>query len=156
MRLIIVRHGEAEAFFGAASDAARRLTPKGRSDVQRLGERLAGAGFAVQRIIASPYVRAQHTAALLAAKLGGNHLLTTAAELQPAGKPAGVIDLLDATALDTVLLASHQPLVGRLLNLLVDEDNLPSFAPACCAIVEAEVIASGCAELVNFMSPEDR
>ncbi len=155
MRLIIVRHGEAEAFLGAAADAARQLTPQGRNDVKRLGERLAAAGIDVQRIIASPFVRAQQTAALLAAKLGGNDLLTTAAELQPDGKPADVIHLTDAMALDTVLLASHQPLVGRLLHLLVGTDDLPMFTPACCAIVEAEVLAAGCAQLVSFFSPDD-
>ncbi len=156
MRLIIVRHGEAEAFFGAASDAARKLTPKGSSEVERLGERLAAAGFDVQRIISSPYVRAQQTAALLAAKLGGNDLITTAAELQPDGKPADAINLADAMAFDTVLLASHQPLVGRLLNLLVDKHDLPMFTPACCAIVEADVMATGCAKLISFFSPNDQ
>lgn len=155
MRLIIVRHGEAEAYFGPLADAGRQLTPKGSSDVERLGERLAGAHFNVQCIIASPYVRAQQTAALLARKLGGNDLLTTASELQPNGKPAAAINLADATGLDTVLLASHQPLVGRLLNLLVGTDDLPMFMPACCAVVEAETMAAGCAELVSFFSPTD-
>ncbi len=155
MRLIIVRHGEAEAFIGAASDAARKLTPKGCGDVERLGERLAGEGYDVQRIIASPYVRAQQTAALLAAKLGGNDLLTTAPELQPDGSPGVAMNLINATALDTVLIASHQPLVGRLLKLLVGKHDLPIFSPACCAVVESEVMAASCAELISFFSPGD-
>lgn len=143
-------------FIGAKSDAARQLTPKGRRDVERLGERLAGEGLDVQRIIASPYLRAQQTAGLLAAKLGGTDLLTTAPELQPDRSPGDAINLIHATALDTVLIASHQPLVGRLLKLLVGKDDLPPFAPACCAVVEADVLAAGCAELVSFMAPDDK
>lgn len=156
MRLIIVRHGEAEAFFGAASDAARQLTPKGRSDVELLGERLARQDFGIQRIIASPYVRAQQTAALLAEKLGDKDLVSTAPALQPDESPSAVIGLVAVTGLDTVLLASHQPLVGRLLNLLVDKNDLPVFMPACCAVIEAEVMAAGCAELISFKCPDDR
>lgn len=156
MRVVIVRHGEAESFINAASDAARKLTPRGRSDVKHLGDRLAGEGFDVQRIIASPYLRAQQTAALLAAKLSDDDVLTTAPELQPDCSPGVAMNLIDATALDTVLIVSHQPLVGRLLKLLVDEGELPLFMPACCAVIKADVLAAGCAELVSFMAPGDK
>ncbi|MGI9285017.1 MAG: phosphohistidine phosphatase SixA [Pseudomonadales bacterium] len=156
MRLIIVRHGEAEAFAGAASDAARQLTATGRSDVERLGEWLAGCSFEIQRIAASPYVRAEQTAALLASKLGHTDLVAIESGLQPDESPGAVIERLAVKSFDTVVLVSHQPLVGRLLNLLVDRNTLPVFMPACCAVVEADVVAPTCAHLVSFMSPEDK
>lgn len=156
MRLVLVRHGEAEAYRGSASDAARQLTAQGVSDVQRLGSWLAGRELGVQRIIASPYARAQHTGVLLAENLCSGKPIGTASELQPDAAPGAVIQLLASfDTVETVLLASHQPLVGRLLNVLVGEADLPQFMPACCAIVEAEAVAAGCFELVDFVSPED-
>lgn len=155
MRLVIVRHGEAEAFAGSATDAARQLTDKGRNDVERVGEWLAERDLAIQHIIASPYVRAQQTAAMLATKLGYDSALKTEPRLQPNANPNAVVQFAATFESDAILLVSHQPLVGRLLNLLVDKDDLPVFMPACCAVIEADVVAAGCAVLVSFTYPDD-
>lgn len=155
MRLAIVRHGEAQAFTGGATDAARQLTPAGGADVDRLGGWLAERDIGVWRIIASPYVRAQQTAVRLAVQLGYDNGIETEPCLQPDTRPAAAIERIAAVGADTVLLVSHQPLVGRLLKLLVSGDDLPVFAPACCAVVEADVMAAGCASLISFTRPED-
>lgn len=66
MKLWVLRHGEAEP--RANSDAERRLTAHGREQVVRSAAHLLGQPL--QAIIASPYVRAQQTAALVHETLG--------------------------------------------------------------------------------------
>ena len=62
--LIIMRHGDAEP--SAVSDKGRPLSARGRSEVQRIGRALA-AHLSIDKIVASPLVRAQETASLVAA-----------------------------------------------------------------------------------------
>ena len=66
MKLWVLRHGEAEP--RAKTDAERRLTAHGREQVLHSAAYLIGQPL--QAIVASPYVRAQQTAALV-------HVLTT-------------------------------------------------------------------------------
>ncbi|WP_028693874.1 phosphohistidine phosphatase SixA [Pseudomonas cremoricolorata] len=114
MKLWVLRHGEAEPT--AASDAQRRLTPAGREQVQRSAARLLGQP--VQAIFASPYVRAQQTAALVHAALGLPEAVIEAPWLTPDSDPQQVIAHLQGCGYDQLLLVSHQPLVGHLVSLL--------------------------------------
>lgn len=57
--LYVIRHAKA-----TGQPAESPLTPEGQADALRLAEHLAGAG--IKRIIASPFLRAQQTAAPLA------------------------------------------------------------------------------------------
>lgn len=114
MKLWVLRHGEAEAM--AASDAQRRLTSAGREQVQRSAARLLGQPL--QAIFASPYVRAQQTAALVHAALDFPQAVIEAPWLTPDSEPLQVIDQLQRCGYDQVLLVSHQPLVGHLVSLL--------------------------------------
>ncbi|HKS11631.1 MAG TPA: phosphohistidine phosphatase SixA [Pseudomonas sp.] len=114
MKLWVLRHGEAEA--QAASDAERRLTAHGREQVLRSAAHLLGEPL--QAIIASPYARAQQTAALVHGALGFAEPVRTVQWLTPETDPQQVIAELDALGLEHLLLVSHQPLVGALVGLL--------------------------------------
>ena len=114
MKLWVLRHGEAEP--RANSDAERRLTAHGREQVLRSAARLLGEPL--QAIIASPYVRAQQTAALVHGALGLVEPVHTVPWLTPDNDPRQVIAELDRLGLEHVLLVSHQPLVGALVGLL--------------------------------------
>ncbi|AIR90368.1 phosphohistidine phosphatase SixA [Pseudomonas cremoricolorata] len=114
MKLWVLRHGEAEAT--AASDAQRRLTAAGREQVLRSAARLLGEP--VQAIFASPYVRAQQTAALLHAALDFPQAVVEAPWLTPDSDPLQVIAELERCGHEHVVLVSHQPLVGSLVSLL--------------------------------------
>lgn len=114
MKLWVLRHGEAEP--RANSDAERRLTAHGREQVLRSAARLLGEPL--QAIIASPYVRAQQTAALVHGALGLVEPVRTVPWLTPDNDPQQVIAELDRLGLEHVLLVSHQPLVGALVGLL--------------------------------------
>jgi phosphohistidine phosphatase len=114
VKVWILRHGEAQP--QAARDAERRLTAHGQAQAVRAATHLAGQPL--QAIIASPYVRAQQTAALVHQALATSVSVRTGAWLTPDGDPREVLDQLDALALEHVLLVSHQPLVGELVSLL--------------------------------------
>lgn len=55
-RLVLLRHGEAEASTG--SDFARPLTPRGQRQVRQVGERLVAEGWAPELGWTSPAARA--------------------------------------------------------------------------------------------------
>ncbi|CAK9890333.1 MULTISPECIES: phosphohistidine phosphatase SixA [Pseudomonas] len=114
MKLWVLRHGEAEQ--RANTDAERRLTAHGREQVLRSAAELLGQP--PQVILASPYVRAQQTAALVHEALGFAKPVQTVPWLTPDSDPHAVIAELDKLGVDEVLLVSHQPLVGNLVGLL--------------------------------------
>nr|WP_275679459.1 MULTISPECIES: phosphohistidine phosphatase SixA [Pseudomonas] len=109
-----MRHGEAEP--RANSDAERRLTAHGREQALRSAARLLGQPL--QAIIASPYVRAQQTAALVHEALGFAEPVRTVPWLTPDSDAQALIGEIERLGLEHVLLVSHQPLVGTLVSLL--------------------------------------
>ncbi|MFK0312467.1 phosphohistidine phosphatase SixA [Pseudomonas sp. NPDC090233] len=114
MKLWVLRHGEAEP--RANSDAERRLTAHGREQVLHSAAHLLGQPL--QAIIASPYVRAQQTAALVHDSLGFTEPVRTVPWLTPESNVQQVIGEIERLGLEHVLLVSHQPLVGSLVGML--------------------------------------
>ncbi len=113
-----MRHGKAEPY--AADDAARALTDSGRAQAQATGEWLretlgeaAGA-----RLLASPYRRAQETAASLAPLLGLEVL--TVAGITPDVDPRQALAAIEAAGQGAPLLVvvSHMPLMAALAGWL--------------------------------------
>ena len=72
MKIFIMRHGEAEVI--ASSDESRHLNDYGRkqstSQVQWLKTHLNSTALSVQKVIVSPYIRAQETLDLVNSALG--------------------------------------------------------------------------------------
>jgi phosphohistidine phosphatase len=115
VKVWIMRHGEAQAH--ARSDAERELTGHGREQVVQSAANLMGKP--VQRILASPYVRARQTAELVRQALGFSEPVVIVPWLTPDSDPSQVLSHLDVYASDDLLLVSHQPLVGTLIGLAV-------------------------------------
>ncbi|CAM3842377.1 Phosphohistidine phosphatase SixA [Pseudomonas reidholzensis] len=128
MKLWVLRHGEAEQ--RANTDAERRLTAHGREQVLRSAARLIGQPL--QAIVASPYVRAQQTAALVHGALGFAEPVRTVPWLTPDSDVRQAIAELDQLGLEHVLLVSHQPLVGGLVCML-EQGHLQAPAPMSTA-----------------------
>lgn len=114
MKLWVLRHGQAQS--QAASDAARELTDVGRQQVMTSAAHLQGRPL--QRVLVSPYVRTQQTAAVVQEVLQAGITQLTVDWLTPDSPPFEVLRHLEALGLDEVLLVSHQPLVGSLVGLL--------------------------------------
>ncbi|HTK30957.1 MAG TPA: histidine phosphatase family protein [Candidatus Saccharimonadaceae bacterium] len=114
--LDILRHGEAEPV-GDAGDRGRALTARGRAAVERLALELA-AGPPLDRIFASPLLRAHETARIVVSALTRPPTIETLAALEPEAAPEAVMAELEARGAlaGHVLLVSHMPLVARLTS----------------------------------------
>lgn len=134
MKIWVLRHGEAEP--QARSDEQRNLTEHGRQQVLRSAAYLLGQPL--DAIIASPYVRAQQTAALVHQALDLADELVTVPWLTPDSDPQRVIRELDNLGLAHVLLVSHQPLVGQLVGLLSSGSRQDSAPMSTASLAELE------------------
>jgi phosphohistidine phosphatase len=65
-----MRHGKAEDAGHNMADAHRKLTTKGHEEIAAAATWMAAQGLRFDRIAASPLVRAQETAAIVADTLG--------------------------------------------------------------------------------------
>ncbi len=107
MDLILWRHAEAFDAEDGQDDLARALTPRGEKQARRMAAWLNRQLPATTKVLASPALRAQQTAAALERKV------KTEAALAPG---AGVEALLHAArwpdARTPVLVVGHQPTLG--------------------------------------------
>jgi len=83
--LYFIRHGIAAERGTYANDDDRPLTDKGRSRTEKVAQRLKTLGCTVDRLLASPLVRAQQTAEILQ-RVGIADQIETVAALAPAGR----------------------------------------------------------------------
>ncbi len=146
-----MRHGEAVA--NAETDAQRELTLQGREDIAQMavsyGQQLAN----VDEIWASPYIRAQQTADIMAAHL--KKTVSTHQVLSPGGAPADVLQALEQCQNQTILIVSHQPLVGVLVDGLADlEPGRYRMGTGALAALKTDVYANGCCELSWLYQPD--
>ncbi|MEP4523850.1 MAG: phosphohistidine phosphatase SixA, partial [Alloalcanivorax venustensis] len=119
MRVYLCRHGEAVA--QAPTDAERPLTERGRLEVMALWQRLREEGVTVDRLIASPYRRAQQTALCIARAYGGMDQ-EACGYLVPEAAPEQFLDwLIEQPPCENLVLVSHMPLVSLLSALWVGE-----------------------------------
>lgn len=151
MILWLLRHGEAQPH--ARSDAQRALTEQGRAEVRQSAERLRGRSL--QRILVSPYLRAQQTAELVRDTLGLDLPLTTLDWLTPDDSPREVANRLDQYPADELLVVSHNPLLGALAGLLVHGHLQLPFPLRTASLVglEAELLMPGLMHQIELHHP---
>ncbi|MBQ0721443.1 MAG: phosphohistidine phosphatase SixA [Gammaproteobacteria bacterium] len=121
MDLFFLRHGEAEP--RAASDAQRRLTRSGEGDVLAVIESRRSELAGLELIVTSPYRRARQTAKIAAQALDFEPKLLVSEHLEPGAEPQALLRFIDSLAAESILLVTHQPLVGNVLSLL-SGDNI--------------------------------
>ncbi len=108
------------------------------------------------KVLASPYVRAQQTAALVLEALPDEVSLDTLDIITPDDSPEAVVDWLTLESDEgPLLLVSHMPLVAALTGLLAEgrAGAGVGFVTAAIAELEADVRAAGCARLVGMTTP---
>lgn len=116
MDLILWRHAEAEYDF---PDLSRRLTPKGEKQARRMAQWLHDRLPDSARIVSSPAIRTQQTAAALVALGQRKHKILDG--LAPDANPHDVLTLVDwPHARQTVVVVGHQPTLGQVASLLLN------------------------------------
>ena len=153
MTIFILRHGQAEAQI--TTDEARRLTDKGRSDTARVVQARVADMAPLAQIWASSLVRAQQTAEIAANYFPRLKIQTTDL-LVPEANPLALLDWLDelnaqqlANPDQSILLVSHQPLVGSIVNMLCSKpDDYYPMGTSSLAAIRAQVIAADMGDLL--------
>jgi phosphohistidine phosphatase len=148
MNIYILRHGQAEP--QKTIDEARELTEKGRLDTARVINRRLADLHAVTQIWASPLVRAQQTAHITAHYFPTLNVMTSDLII-PDANPYGVMEWLQSFERinQSILLVSHQPLVGELVNKLCGKPaGFYSMGTSSLAAIRASVVATGMGELM--------
>ena len=134
MRVHFMRHGEAS--FDAKTDFERRLTEKGRRDAAANSQHLH-----VDRVVASPLVRAQQTANIVA---DARQLTVQTDECWDLSSSVNkLMDWLDDHASNNLLVVSHNPLLSMLVSQLIGQHF--ELSPADVVSLEADIWQANCA-----------
>jgi len=111
--LVILRHGEAEPLI--QSDELRNLTERGGMVVSQQAKKLQAMDFQPEHIVHSPFARTTQTAQICHKQFFNADIRSDSALLQSA-EPSLVPLVWHGS--ESVLLVSHMPLVGRLIQYL--------------------------------------
>lgn len=158
MRLVLIRHGEAENI--RSSDAERALTAMGQQQAEKTGQWLAGiiAPATPVRLLVSPYRRARETAAIIAAVLGVEPVEVAA--ITPDHDPRVALQAIAAAAdgCDGVVVVTHMPLVAALASWIETGvlSSGQSFALAEARLFEMPVLAVNTASEQARYAPDLR
>ncbi|HEY4959194.1 MAG TPA: histidine phosphatase family protein [Caldimonas sp.] len=120
MDLILWRHAEAEDAGPRDDDLQRRLTARGERQAERMAEWLNQRLAESTRIVVSPAVRCQQTAAALGRKFRSEAAIGPGANVDALLKVAGWPD-----AAHPVLLVGHQPTLGLVAAHLLTGNRQP-------------------------------
>lgn len=128
MIVYLMRHGEAEESSRSGSDADRSLTPTGIEQARALSVYLSkkfsedDAGISVG-VIASPYVRTRQTAAPIWEALG--HPERVDDRLAATSCVSSIIDVIEESTTDSIVIISHNPIISRATDVLIDGLEAP-------------------------------
>lgn len=137
MQVFIMRHGDAA--LDAASDSVRPLTHCGCDETRQMAIWLNGQSVDIERVLVSPYLRAQQTLTQVREVLPLTDGEDVLPELTPGGDPALVACYLQVLANEGVksaLVISHLPLVGYLVAELCPQEAPPMFATSAIACID--------------------
>ena len=101
----------------------------------------------IELIVTSPYRRALQTAKIAAQTLGFDRELLVTEQLQPGGEPQALLRFIDSLNVSSILLVTHQPLIGNVLSLLSGDSIWLAPGTANLVALQAEALAPGFADV---------
>lgn len=137
MKIYIMRHGQAG--MNAKTDEQRPLTEQGIEESIHMACWLAPQlGGKLDRVIHSNYLRARQTWQSICSELPKAGAVEESGDITPYGDPAFVASYLTTLAAkhDSILMVSHLPLVGYLVQSLCPAAGAPMFATSGLACIE--------------------
>lgn len=152
MIVYLMRHGAAEA--QATSDAARELTRQGVMDNRAVLAKLKMYSPPLDRAFTSPYQRARQTSSVLRTDFPTLRCEVNTA-LEPESNVYDVLDLIEQSAANQLFIVSHNPLLSKLLGLMLDGtlETHRHMGTSHIACVSFDVVAPGCGELLYTLTP---
>jgi phosphohistidine phosphatase len=154
-RLILLRHGKAEADAPTGQDFDRALTGRGRSDAALVAREMAQAGQAPDLVLVSPAVRAKETWEQAAPFFP--HAQVRWVPMLYHIDPQGILDLAKGQAPRVVMVVGHNPGLGELAAFLAREagrGELPGFPTGAAAIVDFAPEGRRSAQAFSLYTPK--
>ncbi|HMP81593.1 MAG TPA: phosphohistidine phosphatase SixA [Verrucomicrobiota bacterium] len=124
MNIYLLRHGIAveRGTRGFENDADRPLTLKGEERMKSIARAMREMGLEFDLILTSPYVRARHTAEIVADEFKARNILQNSEQLACGGDAKKLVSELTRLKPDNVLLSGHEPYLSELISTLVFGD----------------------------------
>lgn len=151
MLIYLLRHGDAPY---SGMEGERSLSAEGKKDLQRvlLQHRAELAGLSL--VLCSPVLRARQTMTVLVETLNYQGPLLFDDVLSPESSVTAVGSRMDSMKEGPILLLSHQPLIGKILEYLTDRTGSGwSMTTSSLACLDVTVFSRGCADLEWLTSP---
>lgn len=150
MQIFLIRHGSAESM--AERDRDRRLTAKGREEISAMAAAHKKELSSVTQVWVSPYVRAQQSFDLMQEQVPelAKAVIETQNDITPDGHPDIIIEKLYSSTAPSILLVTHQPLVGILLDQLcaLEAGQYRMCTGSLACVNMPSVVAKGLGELL--------
>lgn len=155
MDLYIIRHAEAVAEgSGGPNDGDRPLTDLGHIQAKHLAESFAAHGLKVDAVLASPLVRAQQTAAPLAARWLERGEVETSDYLTPGFRARKLSKVLRNLGLRSVAIVGHEPDLSQYTAWLLGSKKVHiDFAKAGIIRLECETSLDKGSAVLTWMVP---
>lgn len=139
MNIFVMRHGQASS--QASSDAQRPLTEHGKEEVCHMAQWLAQQVESFDRVLVSPYLRTRQTWQQVSAVIPGMRT-EFCNELVPSADADTAASLIlaygDVERTGNLLVISHMPLVGFLVESLCPATMAPVFVTSGVAKITLE------------------
>jgi phosphohistidine phosphatase len=121
VEIYILRHGDAEPQSAEGEDSDRKLTHKGRRDVEQVMRAAYAAKARPELVLTSPYRRALETAQIAVRELDDpKPPLAQTASLVPGGRLQPLWkELCSHSAASEILLVGHEPQLSQLVAYLL-------------------------------------
>ena len=114
MKLLFLRHGEADWPDWDKPDDERPLTRRGRKEMKRVAEFLAALDFCPDRILSSPLPRARQTAEIAAERLEKE--VTIEPKLAHGFNFGRLRDMIANAGLERVMFVGHEPEFSQVIE----------------------------------------
>lgn len=153
MRLVLLRHGEAEPL--RAVDSERALTVRGRDQARATGTWLSSVAGPSCVLVSSTYRRARETANQVMTMLPQAEFAVIDHVTPEDGVRKAVISLERVVRSELLILVTHMPLVSGLAGWLehgAEREGRP-FALAEARLFELDVLGPGQARLIDVFIP---
>lgn len=125
MEIYILRHGEAQPRDEGVPEPDRKLTPKGKRDVDRVARLALAAKVNPGLVLSSPYRRASETAQIAAKVLGIKRQIVESSALLPQAHPKQVWkEVRSQSSAKELLLVGHEPQLSGLIAYFLAAPDL--------------------------------
>ena len=151
MLIYLLRHGDAPY---DPSCGERSLSAQGETDTRQVVQQHIDVLSQLQLVLCSPTLRARQTLKVLTDTLNYQEALLFEDALRSEGHINAVEYCVETLDVERVLLLSHQPLIGQILEYLTDKPGIGwSMDTSSLACLNTITFGRGCAEMQWLTHP---